>query len=175
MKLMRAFPISSLFFTTMAMCVPASAQDQIDEAATDRFAAAYSEAFLVAQQERSCCTGPGDPFALWEASIDRVIEKFKAVSTSGLPQDMVGAWENLREKHIAEQEAFRSMARFIVNVRSEQPGFRVGLRQDPRPLLPPARVPEWDALVKAGDEASLQAVRSVNAFDMVAQKYFPRR
>lgn len=172
---MHLFSFALTFVAAMATCAPLSAQSQIDERAAQKFAAAYSDVFLFVQQERSCCAEAGDPFALWEASIERVIAKFKSVGTGGLPEDLARGWENLREKHIAEQEAYRNMARFIVKVRREHPGFRVALRQDPRPLLPASRVPEWDALVKAADDASLQAVRSVNAFDKVSSKYFPGR
>jgi len=175
MKPMRVFSFAFTLVAAMATCAPLSAQSQIDEGAAKKFSAAYSEAFLFVQQERNCCGEAGDPFALWEASIDRIIAKFKSVGTGGLTQDLVSSWENLRDKHIAEQEAYRNMARFIVKVRSEHPGFRVGLRQDPRPLLPASRVPQWDALVKAGEDASLQAVRSVDAFDKVWLKYFPGR
>jgi hypothetical protein len=175
MKPERIFSLAFTLVAAIATCAPLSAQSQIDEGAANRFAAAYSKAFVFVQQERSCCGGPGDPFAQWEASIDRIIAKFKSVGAGGLPPDLVSSWENLRDKHIAEQEAYRGMARFIAKVRSDHPGFRVGLRQDPRPLLPASRIPEWDALVKAADDASLQAVRSVDAFDKVWLKYFPRR
>ena len=51
----------------------------------------YSEGFLLVQQERNCRREAGDPFALWEASIDRIIAKFKSVGTGGLTQDLVSS------------------------------------------------------------------------------------
>ena len=158
-----------------AMFAPAFAQGRIDENAERRFAAAYSELFIFIQQERSCCVAVADPLARWELSINQIIAKFKAVKTTGLPQEIVKGWEDLRDKHIAEQEAYRNEIKFIAKVKTETPGYRVNLQQDPRPLLPASRVAEWDAVLAAANRAGSQAATSVTAFDAIWAKYSPPR
>jgi len=173
---MRPIAIALLAFACIASNtwnVPVYAQKQINEKAERTFAAAYSELFLFIQQERSCCATAVDPLASWESSINQIIAKFKATKATGLPQNLVKGWEDLRDKHIAEQEAYRDEIIFLKKVQTETPGFRADLRGNPRPQLPASRVAEWDALVKKEEHAEAQAVASVSAFDAVWAKYSP--
>lgn len=155
--------------------VSAFAQGRLNEDAERTFAAAYSELFLFIQQERSCCATAVDPLASWKSSIDQIIAKFKAMKTTGLPQDIVKGWKDLRDKHIAEQEAYKNEIKFLAEVQTENPGLRVDMRREVRTQLPTSRVAEWDSLVTKEDHAESQAVASVIVFDKAWEKYSPPR
>lgn len=150
------------------------AQYQVEKDPLSRFSRDYSAAFMAMQQERNCCSTGPDPLAQTEASIDRIIAKFKAVDARGLPPDMLQAWEQLRDKHVAEQEAHRDQLRFLASVQAENPKFRADLTRDPRPSLPPSRVREWDALVAQLERAASEAVATVNRMDAHYKKYASR-
>jgi hypothetical protein len=175
MKPVGIFAVVCTFMTIMAACIPASAQSQIDDDAWNRFARAYSEVFLYIQQERNCCATRTDPFPLLEASINRIIARFKAVDAAGIHPEVVKSWENLRDKHIAGQEAQRNKIKFLVKAQTEHPGFRADFNRDPRSTLPSSLVPEWDALVAADERAESEMNSSVTGLDAAWAKYGPKR
>ena len=150
------------------------AQYQVEKDPLSRFSRDYSAAFMTMQQERSCCAAGPNPLVQTEASIDRIIAKFRAVDARGLPPEMVQGWEQLRDKHIAEQEAHRDQLRFLASVQAENPKFRADLARDPRPSLAPSRAREWDALVAKQQRAASEAVATVNQMDAQYKKYASR-
>ena len=147
------------------------AQYQIEKDPWSRFTRDYSGVFIAMQQERNCCTTGPHPLAQLEASIDRIIAKFKAVDARGLPPDLTQSWDLLRDKHIAEQEARRDQLRFLANAQSENARIRFELFRDPRPSLPASRVREWDALVAKLDRAASESVAAVNRMDAHYKKF----
>ena len=175
MKPIEIFRIVFVFAAITAACISTSAQSQTGQGAWQRFVSAYSDVFLYLQQERNCCATTGDPLPLMEASINRIIAKFRAVDATGIPPGLVKSWKNLRDKHIAGQEAQRDQVKFLAKVRAENPTFRISLDRDPRGTLPPSYVSRWDTLVAAEARAQSAMNSSVAEMDKAVEKFAPKR